>query len=78
MKNRNFILDLLRVTACYLVIHQHASEFFYIGENGTVVTGDNTFRIGIITSIARISVPLYVMISGYLLLPMKTSTKDFL
>lgn len=50
MKNRNFILDLLRVTACYLVIHQHASEFFYIGENGTVVTGDNTFRIGIITT----------------------------
>lgn len=78
MKNRNFTLDLLRVMACYLVIHQHASEFFYIGENGSVVTGDNTFRIGIMTSIARISVPLFVMISGYLLLPMKTTTHNFL
>ena len=57
MRNRNFTLDLLRVMACYLVIHQHASEFFYIGDNGTVVTGENTLKIGIMTSIARISVP---------------------
>lgn len=78
MKNRNFTLDLLRVFACYLVIHQHASEFYYIGENGAAVAGDNTFRIGIMTSIARISVPLFVMISGYLLLPQKTTTQDFL
>lgn len=78
MGNRNFTLDILRVFACYLVIHQHASEFFYIGENAAVVTGDNTFRIGIMTSLARISVPLFVMISGYLLLPKKTTTEEFL
>lgn len=47
IKNRNYSLDLLRVIACYLVIQQHASEFYYIGEGGTVVTGDNTFWIGI-------------------------------
>lgn len=75
--SRNFNLDLLRFFACYLVIHQHASEFFYIGNNGSVVTGDNTFRIGIITSLARISVPLFVMISGYLLLPMRGTTSEF-
>lgn len=78
MRNRNFTLDLLRVIACYLVIHQHASEFFYIGDNGTVVIGENTLKIGIMTSIARISVPLFVMISGYLLLPVKDTTHDFL
>lgn len=79
MKNikRNFQLDILRVLACYLVIHQHASEFFYIGDGGSVVKGDNTFYIGIITSIARISVPLFVMISGYFLLPMKGTTYEF-
>lgn len=74
---RNFNLDLLRSFACYLVIHQHASEFFYIGNNGSVVTGDNTFIIGIITSLSRISVPLFVMISGFLLLPMKVTTGEF-
>ena len=30
IKNRNYSLDLLRVIACYLVIQQHASEFYYI------------------------------------------------
>lgn len=75
---RNYQLDLMRVAACYLVILQHTSEFFYIGEGGSVVRGDSTFIIGIITSIARISVPLFVMISGYLLLPMKGDTSGFL
>lgn len=75
--DRNFPLDLLRVLACYLVIHQHASEFFYVGEAGSVVPGENTFWIGIITSIARISVPLFVMISGFLLLPMKGPGSEF-
>lgn len=74
---RDFRIDLLRVLACYLVIQQHASEFFYIGPQNSVVTGDNTLRIGIITSIARISVPLFVMISGYLLLPMRTGISEF-
>lgn len=74
---RNYQLDLLRVLACYLVIHQHASEFFYIGAGGSVVRGDNTFFIGLMTSIARMSVPLFVMISGYLLLPMKGTTSDY-
>lgn len=76
-KNRNYALDLLRVVACYLVIQQHASEFYYIGENGSVVTGDNTFWIGVITSLCRISVPLFVMISGYFLLPMRDTTPLF-
>ena len=39
--------------------------------------GENTFWIGIITSIARISVPLFVMISGFLLLPMKGTCSEF-
>ena len=55
IKNRNYSLDLLRVIACYLVIQQHASEFYYIGEGGTVVTGDNIFDC-IITTLCRSSV----------------------
>ena len=60
IKNRNYSLDLLRVIACYLVIQQHASEFYYIGEGGTVVTGSNTFWIGIITTLCRSSVGILV------------------
>lgn len=77
IKKRNYPLDILRVLACYLVIQQHASEFYYIGEGSKVVTGDNTFWIGIITSLCRASVPLFVMLSGYLLLPMNDAIGTF-
>lgn len=77
IKNRNYSLDLLRVIACYLVIQQHASEFYYIGEGETVVTGSNTFWIGIITTLCRSSVPLFVMLSGFLLLPMQEKFLHF-
>lgn len=75
--SRNYALDLLRVFACYLVIQIHAGEYFYIGEGGSVITGDNTFWVGIINSIGRTAVPLFVMISGYFLLPLQETTQVF-
>ena len=77
IKHRDYSLDLLRVIACYLVIQQHASEFYYIGEQNSVVTGSNTFWIGIITTLCRSSVPLFVMLSGFLLLPMQSDISTF-
>jgi surface polysaccharide O-acyltransferase-like enzyme len=74
---RVFSMDLLRVIACYLVMNQHASEFYYIGDKGSVILGNNTFWVGIISSLGRISVPLFVMISGYFLIPMKGTTSAF-
>ena len=76
-KKRNNGLDLLRVLACYLVIQVHTGEFYYIGTGGTVLTGDSPFWVGILNSICRISVPLFVMISGYLLLPVKEDMSTF-
>ncbi len=76
-KDRNLSLDLLRIIACYLVIQQHTSEFYYIGDELSVVTGSNTFWIGIITSLCRTSVPLFVMLSGFLLLPMQGDIATF-
>ena len=70
-------MDLLRVVACYLVIHQHCAEQFY-AITGHVEVGDDTFFIGLNTSLGRISVPLFVMISGYFLLPVKMGLRDFL
>ena len=76
-KKRNNGLDILRVLACYLVIQVHSGEFYYIGAGGTVLSGSGPFWVGIINSVCRISVPLFVMISGYLLLPVKEEMNVF-
>ena len=72
-QSRNFGLDLLRVLACYMVIQVHAGEFFYIDQTSHVIMGTNTFWVGILNSLCRASVPLFVMLSGYFLLPLKES-----
>jgi surface polysaccharide O-acyltransferase-like enzyme len=76
-KTRNYGLDILRVLACYLVIQVHTGEFYYIGDGGTVLTGNSPFWVGILNSLCRVSVPLFVMISGYLLLPVKEEMGTF-
>lgn len=75
--NRIFSLDLLRVVACLLVVWQHTSEFYYIPSSFRVEANDNTFWVGIMTSIARTSVPLFVMITGYFLLPVSGALSAF-
>lgn len=36
INNRNVALDLVRVIACLLVMVQHSSEFYYIGDQGSL------------------------------------------
>lgn len=76
-KTRDYGLDILRVLACYLVIQVHTGEFYYIGDGGTVLSGNSPFWVGILNSLCRVSVPLFVMISGYLLLPVKEEMGTF-
>ena len=64
--------------ACYLVMQTHAGEIYYINDEGDVIQGSNNIYPGIFNSLARVCVPLFVMISGYLLLPMKTDYSTFL
>ena len=73
---RNVALDLIRVVAIVLVLWQHASEYYYIGDNLSVIHA-NIPLLTWMNSVARICVPLFVMISGYLLLPVSTSTATF-
>ena len=75
--NRNISLDLLRVIACYFVIQIHAGEAFYIGEGGKVLPGDNAMWNDIFNSIGRTAVPLFIMLTGYFLLPVKEKTSTF-
>lgn len=74
---RNFGLDLLRVVACYLVIQVHAGEFFYISENGTVISGADSFWVNLYNSVGRAAVPLFVMLTGFFLLPVKGNMTRF-
>ena len=76
MKERNIALDLLRVIALFLVLWQHTSEYYYIGENASLVM-ENAHAIGYLNSLSRSCIGLFVMISGYFLLPMKTGTNEF-
>ena len=66
---RNFALDVLRVLACYMVIQVHTGEFYYIGPIGDVIKGENAFWVDLYNSVCRSAVPLFVMLTGYFLLP---------
>ena len=74
---RNFALDVLRVLACYMVIQVHTGEFYYIGPIGDVIKGENAFWVDLYNSVCRSAVPLFVMLTGYFLLPVKDEPAQF-
>ncbi len=78
MKERIVFLDWLRVAACLMVIFVHACEFYYIGAEHplTVRPGDGVW-VTLIDSLFRASVPLFVMASSYLLVPLRGDTATF-
>ena len=70
---RIVFLDYLRVLACLMVIATHSCDSFYIGPGGVWQCASESDRLwlSIIDSIMRAAVPLFVMTSSYLLLPLK-------
>ena len=74
---REFALDLLRVLACFLVVWQHVTEGYYINPDMTTQAHDEMHIIGWMNSMTPIEVPLFVMISGYFLLPLKMDVRTF-
>jgi len=67
-------VDLARIVACFLVVVAHACDPF-VAQLGI---NDSDFLWGAyIGSLVRPSVPLFVMISGVLLLPTNMNMKDF-
>jgi surface polysaccharide O-acyltransferase-like enzyme len=69
-------LNVLRIFACLMVLTVHSGEFFYIGDRGQIIR-DNYVWVNNYGSFMRACVPLFVMISGYLLLPIKEEAKIF-
>ena len=76
-QQREFSMDILRVLACFLVIWQHASENYYISPEGLPVKELSTYTIGYITSLDRCCVALFIIISGYFLLPVSQPLSTF-
>lgn len=68
-QERVFGLDLLRVIACYMVMQIHSGAFY--------IRGEDTEWVNLLNSFCRISVPLFVMITGYFVLPVKESVQTF-
>lgn len=69
IKQRDYIIDVVRIVACLMVILMH-SPMPNNELSGIIVVGN--------TMIAMPCIGLFFIVSGYLLLPVKTSMKDFL
>lgn len=76
---RIVFLDYVRVVACFLVMLVHASENFYPGPASTDMAGPQAmlaceadrFWVSLYDGFSRMSVPLFMIVSAFLLVPMK-------
>ncbi|MBD5270437.1 MAG: acyltransferase [Bacteroides sp.] len=79
MGKRIVFLDYIRVIACFLVMLVHASENFYPAPGATDMAGPMSFLanetdrlwVSIYDGCSRIAVPLFMIVSAFLLVPMK-------
>lgn len=76
--DRIVFLDYLRVIACFMVVMVHACEFYYCKETGAVLANDtDRLWVSLIDGAFRQSVPLFVMASSFLLVPLTTDATTF-
>lgn len=68
----------MRVMACFMVIMVHSCEFFFIdGSEIGIRSMEDGFWVSVFDSAFRCSVPLFVIISAYLLVPVEGSATLF-
>ncbi len=78
MEKREIWIDWLRVAACFMVFIVHSAEPFYLGGNGSLILNDaDAFWASFFDSFVRSCVPLFVIVSSYLLFPLKCPTGEF-
>ena len=71
-------MDYLRAIACFMVILVHVCEAFYFNLDGISFSSNaDRWWISFIDSSLRPCVPLFIMASAYLLVPLKDSTPVF-
>ena len=72
-------IDWLRVAACFMVMVVHSTEPFYLGGEGSLIASRaDAFRAAFFDSIVRCCVPLFVIASSFLQLPLHYSAGEFL
>ena len=78
MGKRVVFIDYIRVVACFLVMLVHASENFYAadasglaGNMSYLANESNRFWVAFYDGASRICVPLFMIVSAFLLVPMK-------
>ncbi len=72
MTERIVFLDYMRVIACFMVIMVHSCEFFFIdGSEIGIRSMSDGLWVSVVDSAFRCSVPLFVMISAWLLVPLR-------
>lgn len=77
--SRVIFIDYIRVTACFMVLLVHACEMYYCssapdGSPGWftwVASVEQRLWVAIYDGICRMSVPLFMIVSAYLLVPMR-------
>ena len=75
---RIVFLDYLRFIACFMVIIVHCIEPFYLGGEGTQIrNATDAAWSTFLDSALRAAVPLFMMASSYLLLPLKYDSWTF-
>lgn len=78
ISERIIFTDFIRAFACFMVIMVHACEFFYIsGINTYHIKPGDEFWVSKIDGALRACVPLFVMVSAYLLLPLRDTPSVF-
>ena len=72
-------LDYVRTVACFLVMLVHACEFYYTEFYPTTIIADESTRlwVSIYDGFSRMSVPLFMIVSAFLLAPMKEGESAF-
>lgn len=77
-KERIIFLDWLRAIACLMVFTVHAAEIHYSNDYSFSFSSDTArWSVLVFQSLVRSSVPLFLMASAYLLVPLKTDTFTF-
>ncbi len=74
MKERIAFVDYIRVVACLMVMVVHASENFYVHHDNMSLIANESNRLWVAFydgALGRISVPLFMIVSAFLLVPMK-------
>ncbi|MDE6685049.1 MAG: acyltransferase, partial [Duncaniella sp.] len=82
---RIVFLDYIRVFACFLVMLVHASENFYPGPGATDMAGPQALLaceadrlwVSLYDGFSRMSVPLFMIVSAFLLAPGKEGQAAF-